>query len=198
MAKFDLVIRGGQVVTATDVMQCEIGIRDNRIVAMAEKLTDDHANSIDAEGRWITPGGVDGHCHLDQPSTDGSVAADDFRTGTRSAVAGGTTTDIPFARQFHGQTLAAAVDDYHERAKGKAVTDYAFHLIVTDPTPDVIGREIPEMIRNGYPSFKIYMTYDDMKLNDRQILEVLAAARENQGMAMIHAENSDCISWLTD
>ena len=198
MAEFDLIIRGGKVVTATDVMHCEIGIRDSRIVAMAEKLNSDNAHIIDAADRWVTPGGVDGHCHLDQPSADGSKAADDFLTGTRSAVAGGTTTVVPFARQFHGQSLAAAVEDYHERANGKAVTDYSFHLIVTDPTPDVIGREIPEMIRNGYPSFKIYMTYDDLKLNDRQILEVLAAARENQGMAMIHAENSDCISWLTD
>ena len=198
MTEFDLIIRGGQVVTATDVMHCEIGIRDSRIVALAEKLNTNDAKIIDAEGCWITPGGVDGHCHLDQPSTDGSMAADDFLTGTRSALAGGTTTVIPFALQFRGSSLATAVDDYHRRADGKAVTDYAFHLIVTDPTPDVLEREMPKMIRNGYPSFKMYMTYNDMKLNDRQILETLAVAREHQGMAMIHAENSDCISWLTD
>jgi len=196
--KFDLIIRGGKVVTATDLMSCEIGIREGRIVAMAENLDSANADVIDAAGRWVTPGGVDGHCHLDQPSNDGSKAADDFLTGTRSAIAGGTTTVIPFAFQFRGKSLDAAVTDYHERASGKAMADYAFHLIVTDPTPDVIEREIPEMIRNGYPSFKMYMTYNAMKLNDRQILEVLAAARENQGMAMIHAENSDCISWLTD
>lgn len=196
--KFDLIICGGRVATATDVMTCEIGIADGRIMAMAEKLDAGTAQIIDADGRWITPGGVDAHCHLDQPSTDGSRAADDFFTGTRSAIAGGTTTVIPFAFQFRGSSLDAAVTDYHERASGKALTDYSFHLIVTDPTTDVIQREMPAMIRNGYPSFKMYMTYNSMKLNDRQILEVLAAAREHQGMAMIHAENSDCISWLTD
>lgn len=198
MTELDLIVRGGKVVTATDTMNCDIGIRDGRIVVLAEELEIDGADVIDATGQWVTPGGIDGHCHLDQPSNDGSKAADDFFTGTRSAVAGGTTTVIPFAFQFRGQSLDAAVTDYHERANGKAITDYAFHLIVTDPTPDVIEREIPEMIRNGYPSFKMYMTYNAMKLNDLQILEVLAAARENQGMAMIHAENSDCISWLTD
>ena len=83
MAEFDLIIRGGKVVTATDVMHCEIGIRDSRIVAMAEKLNSDNAHIIDAADRWVTPGGVDGHCHLDQPSADGSKAADDFLTGTR-------------------------------------------------------------------------------------------------------------------
>ncbi len=196
--ELDLVVRNGKVVTATDIMQCDIGIRDGQIVALSQRLDTENLAVIEADGRWVTPGGVDAHCHLDQPSTDGSKAADDFFTGTRSALAGGTTTVIPFAFQFRGQSLDAAVTDYHKRAEGKAISDYSFHLIVTDPTPDVIQREIPEMIRNGYPSFKMYMTYESMKLNDRQILEVLSVAREHQGMAMIHAENSDCIGWLTD
>jgi dihydropyrimidinase len=198
MMELDLVVRNGKVVTATDTMECDIGVRNGQIVALSERLETKNSDIVEADGRWITPGGVDAHCHLDQPSTDGSKAADDFLTGTRSALAGGTTTVIPFAFQFRGQSLDAAVTDYHKRAAGKAISDYSFHLIVTDPTSDVIEREIPEMIRNGYPSFKMYMTYESMKLNDRQILEVLSVAREHQGMAMIHAENSDCISWLTD
>ena len=196
--ELDLVVRNGKVVTATDTMECDIGVRNGQIVALSERLETKNSDIVEADGRWITPGGVDAHCQLDQPSTDGSKAADDFLTGTRSALAGGTTTVIPFAFQFRGQSLDAAVTDYHKRAAGKAISDYSFHLIVTDPTSDVIEREIPEMIRNGYPSFKMYMTYESMKLNDRQILEVLSVAREHQGMAMIHAENSDCISWLTD
>jgi dihydropyrimidinase len=197
MAHYDLVIRGGRVATAADVTVCDIGIERGRIVALAERLADGKA-VIDATGRTVTPGGVDAHCHLDQPTSDGSVMADDFLSGTRAAAAGGTTTVIPFALQMRGQTLGAAVRDYHRRAEGKAVVDYAFHLIIADPTPQALGQDLPALIKAGYSSAKIYMTYDDLKLNDRQILEVLAVARRERGMAMIHAENSDCIAWLTD
>ena len=103
--------------------------------------------------------------------------ADDFASGTRSAACGGTTTVMPFAAQMKGQSLREAVDDYHRRADGRAFVDYAFHLIVTDPTPQVLGQELPALIRDGYTSFKIYMTYDALKLSDREILDVLALAR---------------------
>ena len=99
---------------------------------------------------------------------------------------------------MRGHSLREAIEDYHRRAKGKAVIDYAFHTIVTDPTPQVYGQELPSLIEDGYSSFKVYMTYDDLKLNDRQILDVLAVARRHRGMVMIHAENTDCIAWLTD
>jgi dihydropyrimidinase len=144
------------------------------------------------------PGGVDAHCHIDQPSSDGSACADDFRSGTIAAACGGTTTIIPFAVQLKGSSVEAAVRDYHERARGKAVIDYAFHLIVTDPTAQVLEHELPELIRGGYTSFKIYMTYDDLKLNDRQALEVLALARRERALVMVHAENADVIAWLTE
>ena len=194
--EFDLVVRNARVATAADVFECDIGVKDGRIAALAHGLTGKHV--IDAAGRWVLPGGVDSHCHLDQPMTDGSRMADDFRSGTRSAACGGTTTVIPFACQQKGQSLRAAVDDYHRRADGKAVIDYAFHLIVSDPTPEVLRNELPQLIAEGYTSFKIYMTYDDLKLNDRQILEVLAVARREGAMTMIHAENTDCIAWLTE
>ena len=197
MTAFDLIVRGGRVATAADVTTCDIGIKDGRVTALAERL-EDTGHIIDAAGKTVTPGGVDGHCHLDQPSTDGSVAADDFLGGTRSAAAGGTTTVIPFALQMRGHSLHEAVEDYHQRAKGKALVDYAFHLIVTDPTPQVCGQELPALIQDGYSSFKIYMTYDDLMLNDGQILDVLAVARRHQGIVMVHAENSDCIGWLTE
>lgn len=197
MQDFDLTIRGGRVATAGSLVACDLGIRDGRIVAIADRLAPG-ARDIDATGRLVLPGGVDGHCHFDQPTGDGSRMADDFLSGTRSALFGGTTTIIPFAAQVRGESLRAAVDDYHARADGKAIVDYAFHLIVTDPTPDVLERELPALIAEGYTSFKIYMTYDDLKLSDRQILDVLSVARDHGAMVMVHAENADCIAWLTD
>jgi len=197
MSDFDLVVRNAHVATAADVFDCDIGVKDGASAAIARGLPKGKTE-IDAAGRWVLPGGVDGHCHFDQPMTDGSKMADDFHSGTLSAACGGTTTIIPFACQFKGQSLQAAVDDYHRRAEGKAVIDYAFHLIVSDPTERVLKEELPRLIAAGYTSFKIYMTYDDLKLNDRQILETLAVARREGAMTMIHAENTDCIAWLTE
>lgn len=197
MTDFDLVIRNAHCATAADVFDADIGIRGGKIVALGLNIGAG-LEEIDAAGRWVLPGGIDGHCHFDQPSTDGSVMADDFLSGTRSAACGGTTTVIPFACQLKGQSLRAAVDDYHRRAEGKASIDYAFHLIVSDPTHTVLVEELPALIREGYTSFKIYMTYDDLKLADREIIDVLAVARDEGAMVMVHAENTDCIAWLTE
>jgi len=197
MADFDLVIRNGRVATAADVVTYDIGVAGGRIVALAENLGAGERD-IDAAGKLVLPGGVDGHCHLDQLMSDGSRMADDFRSGTISAACGGTTTVIPFACQIKGHSLREAVDDYHRRAEGKALIDYAFHLIISDPTEQVIGQELPALIHDGYTSFKIYMTYDDLKLNDREILEVFAVARREGALTMVHAENADCIGWLTE
>ena len=193
---YDLVLRHAHVVTASDSMDCDIGVVDGRIAALGTALAAGK-REIDAAGRVVTPGGVDAHCHLDQPMLPPARMADDFDTGTRSAACGGTTTVIPFAAQAKGQSLRAAVADYHARADGRAHVDYAFHLIVSDPTPEVLQQELPALIREGYSSFKIYMTYDDLKLDDGQILDVLDVARQHGAMAMIHAENADCIEWLT-
>ncbi len=197
MAPFDLVIRGGTVATAADVFACDIGVRDGRVAALGLGLPPAE-NDLDAQGLIVTPGGIDAHCHMDQPMPEPMRMADDFASGTLSAACGGTTTVIPFAAQAKGRSIAEAIEDYHRRAEGRAYIDYAFHLIVTDPTRKVLEEELPRFIRSGYTSFKMYMTYDDLKLNDRQILEVLALARREGAMPMIHAENADCIAWLTD
>ncbi|MGI9384672.1 MAG: dihydropyrimidinase [Methyloligellaceae bacterium] len=197
MAEYDLVIRDGLVATAADQTVCDIGIASGRIVALGKSLAGG-TREVDAGDRIVTPGGIDAHCHLDQPTGDGSRMADDFETGSVSAAFGGTTTVVPFACQLKGQTLRAAVDDYHQRANGRAIIDYAFHLILTDPTEQALGQDLPALIREGYTSFKIYTTYDELKLNDRQILEVLSVARRDGALTMVHAENADCIGWLTD
>jgi len=197
MDALDLVVRHARVATAADVFEADIGVAGGRIIALASGLPR-ATREIDAAGRLVTPGGVDGHCHLDQPMPLPMRMADDFLSGTRSAACGGTTTVIPFAAQQKGHSLRAAVEDYHRRAAGKAAIDYAFHLIVSDPTPQVLREELPSLIREGYTSFKLYMTYDDLKLSDRQMLEVMDLARREGAMVMVHAENSDCIAWLTE
>jgi dihydropyrimidinase len=193
---FDLVIRNARIATASDTYAADIAITGGRIVQLGTQLGAG-LREIDAAGRVVTPGGVDAHCHLDQPMTPPVRMADNFDTGTRAAACGGTTTVIPFAAQEKGKSLRAALADYHQRADGKAHIDYGFHLIVSDPTPQVLNEELPALIAEGYTSFKIYMTYDDLKLNDGQILDVLDVARQHGAMAMVHAENADCIEWLT-
>jgi len=193
---FDLVIRNARAATASDTFDCDIGITAGRIAQLGMGLAG-AVTEIDAAGRVVTPGGVDAHCHLDQPMEAPVRMADGFESGTRSAACGGTTTVIPFAAQAKGQSLRAAVHDYHARAEGRAHVDYAFHLIVSDPTPQVLQQELPALIAEGYTSFKVYMTYDDLKLDDGQMLDVLDVARRHGAMAMVHAENADCIEWLT-
>jgi len=199
---FDLVIRGGTVVTAADVMRADVGVTNGKIVAIAERLAGGE-RSIDAGGRLVLPGGIDAHCHLDQPqapglASKGAVMADGFRTGSISAAFGGTTTIVPFCVQHRGGSIAAAVEDYHRRAEGQAVIDYAFHLIVSDPTSTALGQELPALIRRGHTSLKVYMTYEAMRLSDRQILDVLATAREERAIVLIHAENHEILTWLSD
>jgi dihydropyrimidinase len=201
MSLFDLVIRGGAVVTASDRSRCDVGVRGGKIVALADDLRDAD-QIIDATGKLVLPGGIDAHCHLDQPrapglASGGAVMADDFESGSRSAACGGTTTIIPFAVQHRGQSLRAAVADYHRRAAGNAYIDYAFHLVVSDPTPAVLGQELPALIEAGCTSLKVYMTYEAMRLSDSQILDVLARAKELGALVMIHAENFECLTWLT-
>ncbi|HSC00082.1 MAG TPA: amidohydrolase family protein, partial [Burkholderiaceae bacterium] len=133
MSTFDLVVRNACVATASDTFDADIAVVGGRVVQLGQRLAGG-AREIDAAGRVVTPGGVDAHCHLDQPIAAPLRMADDFDSGTRSAASGGTTTVIPFAAQAKGQSLVAAVEDYHRRADGKATIDYAFHLIVSDPT----------------------------------------------------------------
>jgi dihydropyrimidinase len=197
MAEYDLVVRGGKVANAADVFSADIGITNGKITALGERLGAG-AREIDARDKLVLPGGIDSHCHIAQRSSMGVDTADDFLSGSRSAACGGTTTIIPFAAQHRGQSLRQVVKDYHAAAADKAMIDYAFHLIISDPSEQVMGQELPALIQDGYTSFKIYMTYDALKLNDRQILDVLAVARREGAMVMVHAENHDCIAWLAD
>lgn len=202
MDEFHLVIRGGTVATASDTFRCDVGIRDGKIAALGHGMTRAR-QTLDASGRLVLPGGIDAHVHVDQPrakglASGGAQMADNFHSGTLSALFGGTTTIVPFAVQHRGQSLAAAVQDYHRRASGNAFIDYGFHLIVSDPTAHVLETELPALIAQGHASVKVYMTYEAMRLSDRQILDVLDVNRQAGALTMIHAENHECLTWLTE
>jgi len=197
MRAFDCVIRNGTVVTGGDATRCDVAIADGRIAALAQSL-DGARQTIDASDLLVLPGGVDGHVHLEQPMPGGMQLADDFYTGTVSAASGGTTTVVCFAGQEVGRSLGAVMQEYRARAVGRAVIDYGFHPIICDPSADLLARELPALIRQGYPSFKVFMTYDNLKLTDRQILDVLSVAKREGALVLFHAENADITGWLTD
>jgi len=194
---FDLVIRDGTVVLPYGPVMTDIGIQGECIVALGPGLPTGRRD-FSAAGRIILPGGVDSHCHMDQQPWEGRTTADDFRSGTLSALCGGTTTVIPFAVQMRGQSLRAVVDDYYDRARQKAHIDYGFHLIIGDPSQQVLKDEIPGLVAEGCTSFKIYLTYEGLKLDDYEILNVLDVARSEGAMVMVHAENDAFIPWLTE
>jgi len=197
MSNFDLIIKGGTVSTASDTFKADIAVNDGQIVALGEGIGTTN-QVVDARNMIVLPGGIDSHCHIEQESSTKLMTADDFFSGSVSAVFGGNTTFIPFAAQHRGQSLRDVVKTAHERAGPKSVIDYAFHLIISDPSERVLGQELPALIMEGYSSFKVYMTYEMLKINDHQILDVLSLARKYGAMTMIHAENNDIINWLSE
>ncbi|MEA2878464.1 MAG: dihydropyrimidinase [Hyphomicrobiales bacterium] len=195
MQPFDLVIRGGTVATAADSFKADVGIRGATVAAIGEGL-DRGKKEIDARGKLVLPGGVDAHGHIEQLSASGKMNADTFESATTAAAHGGTTTVISFAAQHVGMSLKTVVDEYHELAERGAVVDYAFHMILADPREEVLEKEVPPLVKAGHSSLKVFMTYDRLKVDDEQLLNVLQAARDNKAMVCVHAENHGMISWL--
>jgi dihydropyrimidinase len=197
MAAFDTVIRHGTIATASETYKADVGITDGRIVAIGEALSD-AADVVDATGMLVLPGGIDSHVHISQPSGPGIVMADDFASATRAAAFGGNTFVMPYCLQARGQGLRQALKEYHALAEQNCHIDHSFHLIVADPTDNVLGQELPALVADGYTSLKIFMTYADLALSDFQILQVLSVARETGALVQIHAENYDAIRFLVD
>jgi dihydropyrimidinase len=194
---FDLVIRGGTVATSTEVREADVAIRGERVAAVGASLGRGQ-REIDARGKLVLPGGVDSHCHIEQLSSFGVMCADDFHTATVSAAFGGTTTVMPFCAQHRGDSIPAVLAEYHERARTKAIIDYAFHLIIANPDEATLSHDLPAAIQEGVGSFKIFTTYERMRLSDEQILDVMAVARKHRALVMVHAENHGVISWLSN
>ncbi len=192
---FDIVIRGGEVATATEVFKADVGIVDERIAAIGERLGPGRME-IDASGRCLLPGGIDSHCHIEQLSAGGLMNADTWESATASAAAGGTTTVISFAAQHVGMELPKVLEDYSALAKKGAITDYSFHMIVSDPTERLLKTDLPAAIKAGHASIKLFMTYDRLRVQDEQALDVLMTARENRALVCVHAENHGMIAWM--
>ncbi|MEM8820041.1 MAG: dihydropyrimidinase, partial [Pseudomonadota bacterium] len=124
----DLAIRGGTVVTSADVFRADIGVRDGRIVAIADAL--EAPEVIDARDKLVLPGGIEAHCHIAQESASGVMTADDYESGSRSAALGGNSCFVPFAAQHRGMGVTETLDLYDSRAEGRSYIDYGYHLIV--------------------------------------------------------------------
>jgi dihydropyrimidinase len=191
LTEFDTVVRGGTIVTSSETFKADIGIIQERIAAIGESLQG--RVSIDAGGLLVMPGGVDSHCHIEQLQQGGGTDEESFVTGSRSALAGGTTTVVTFSTQFKGEGLLQPLAEYRRRA-ANAMVDYAFHQIITDPTEAVIIDEIPQVIASGVRSLKVFLTYDPLRLDDRQYMRVLAAARREGALVTVHCENYDAIA----
>lgn len=193
--EFDVVIRGGTVATTTDTFKADVGIRGERIAAVGERLGQG-AREINAKGRLVLPGGIDSHCHIEQLSAGGLLNADTWESATTSAAFGGTTTVISFAAQHVGMELPKVVDDYSTLARKGAVIDYCFHLIIADATERLVKTDLPAAIKAGHASIKLFMTYDKLRVQDEQALDVLMTARQNRALVCVHAENHGMIAWM--
>lgn len=189
----DLAIRGGTLATATETFAADIGVRDGRIVTIAETIPDAE-DMIDATDRIVMPGGIEAHCHIAQESGMGVMTSDDYQSGSISAAFGGNSCFVPFAAQNKGESLADTMKRYDGRAAPKSVLDYSYHLILTDPSPEVLA-ELPDVFAKGVTSFKVFMTYAT-RVSDAQFLDILSIAGKHGGLTMVHAENHDMLDWM--
>ncbi|CAK7262730.1 hypothetical protein SEPCBS119000_000132 [Sporothrix epigloea] len=196
----DLIIRNGRIVTAAEVLPAglEIGVKNGKIAAIGIDLgAGPETEIVDAEGAYVTPGGVDSHAHIEQ---DNSPTGDTWETGSRSAIAGGNTTVIAFASQRRDETsLLPCVERYHAKATGNAYCDYGFHVIMTNVTETILADELPllaETSKHGITSVKLYMTYLPLRLGDGDLFSIMLAARQLGVTTMVHAENHDIVDQI--
>ncbi len=188
------LIQGGTVVTAIDTYEADVAISDGKIAAIfAGGVTGAGPSgtfdlTIDAKGKYILPGGIDAHTHLDMPF-GGTNSSDDFESGTRAAAYGGTTTIVDFAIQAKGEALRQGIDTWHAKAEGKGAIDYGFHMIMTDVNDGTV-EEMNQLVREGVTSFKLFMAYPGvLMVDDGQIFRAMQRAGEIGALICMHAEN---------
>jgi len=190
------ILSGGTIITAVDCYQADVRMEGEKIVAIGQQLCQTGDVQIDATGCFLFPGGIDPHTHLDLP-VGATTTADDFLSGTKAAAIGGTTTIIDFATQNKGDSLAAALNNWHQKAEGKSYIDYGFHLAVSDLNQSVL--EEMNRITNdaGVASIKLYMAYKNiLQVDDGVLLQVLQLAKKAGLLVCVHCENGDVIDVL--
>src|SRR3984885_13735615 len=185
------LIQGGSVVTAIDTYAADVAIEGESIVAIFAPGFAPPGSfdvTIDAKGKYVLPGGIDAHTHLDMPF-GGTNASDDFESGTLSAAYGGTTTIVDFAIQAKGEALRKGIDTWHAKAEGKGAIDYGFHMIMTHGNNGTV-EEMNQLVKEGVTSFKLFMAYPAvLMVDDGQIFRAMQRAGEIGALVCMHAEN---------
>ena len=191
-----ILIKNGNIITATDNYVADIFIEGETISAIGKNLNVNADTVIDASGKLVMPGGIDPHVHLDMPFM-GTYSSDNYETGTRAALYGGTTTVIDFILQTQGKSLQSALKDWKSRSDNNAVGDYSFHMAVTDFNAET-KKEIQHFIEvEGITSFKTFMAYKGaLMIDDRQMIGLMEEVKKQGGLINVHATNGDMIDYL--
>ena len=190
-----LLIKNGTIVNASDIYRGDVFVETDTVTTIGTNLSMPADRTLDATGRYVIPGGIDCHTHLDMPF-GGSTSADDFESGTIAAAFGGTTSIVDFAIQYRGQTLHHAWETWMKKAEGKAVIDYGFHMIITELT-DQVEAEMDALVTQGVTSFKLFMAYPGVfMLDDASIFRAMLRTGDNGGTICMHAENGGVIDVL--
>ncbi|EHM10497.1 D-hydantoinase [Thermanaerovibrio velox DSM 12556] len=188
-----IVLKGGLVASPSGAARMDLRIEGEQVHSLGFDLEREGDEVVDCGGMLILPGGVDPHTHFDLPAGDFRTA-DDFKSGTMAALAGGTTTIIDYATQFKGESLRQGIEEWHRLSRGKCHCDYGFHLAVTDWN-DEVERELPQVVKGGIPSFKMYMAYKGLlQLDDGSIMRMMELLRDLGGVLCLHCENGDLVS----
>lgn len=192
-----ILLKGGKIITAVDEYCSDIRIEGEKIVSIGDNLEQPGDEIISADGCYIFPGGIDTHTHFDL-DVGLTVTADDFSSGTKAAIVGGTTTILDYGCQLRGGTLKEALKEQHRKSEGKCYCDYGFHMGITDWN-DETSEEIQSMIESGVTSFKMYMAYKkSMQVDDGAIYKALKRCKEAGGLITFHCENGDLIETFID
>lgn len=190
------LLKGATVVSGDGFQKIDVLIEDETISETGVDLVCGNAKVVDLTGKYLFPGFIDAHTHFDL-EVSGTVTADNFYTGTKAAIAGGTTMILDFATQNKGETLAEALENWHKKSDGNSSCDYGFHLAVSDWN-EAISEELEQVVKDGITSFKVYMTYDAMVLEDKEIYQVLKRIKELGGIVGVHCENKGIIDALVE
>lgn len=191
-----ILIKNGRVVTAAESYIADVYIKEEQIVAIGKDLNYKADKVIDATNKLVFPGGIDPHVHLDMPFM-GTYSSDDYETGTRAALHGGTTMVIDFILQTQGDTLHNALKTWQQKSRGRAIGDYSYHMAVTDFN-DEVAKEVIQMIEEeGITSFKTFMAYKGaLMIDDGQMVQLMKVVKKHGGIVTVHATNGDMIDSL--